>query len=91
MLRGRQRGGEGKLGTVMQRDRQLKTRVTKLVACMGCDPTRMRGSVRAGKGPGQVGSLQGLNTRPSEGITLRTHTPGQREEDGRWSPVLKNY
>ena len=49
----------------------------------GVTPTRMRGSVRAGKGPGQVGPLQGLNTRPPEGHFEDTHTSGQREEMGR--------
>ena len=40
----------------------------------------MRESVRAGKGPGQVGSLQRLNTRSPEGRFEDTHTSGQREE-----------
>lgn len=36
--------------------------------------------MRARKGPGQVGSLQGLNTRSPEGHFEDTHTSGQREE-----------
>lgn len=36
--------------------------------------------MRAGKGPGQVGSLRGLNTRSPEGHFEDTHTSGQREE-----------
>lgn len=59
---------------------------------MECDPDQNEGSVRAGKGPGQVGSLQGLNTRPPEGHFEDTHlwAEGRDGQGGRLA-VRKNY